>query len=369
MKHMPASTSALVQATPEEIVERVFDSLIHTVELFCVYVGDQLGFHQALHEGGPATSTALGARVGTNERYTREWLEQQATAGFLACENPEDAERERRYALPAGYGAVFVERDSLNFALPMAQIAAGAIAPLQSLLAAFRTGAGVPYADYGHDLHAGQAGMTRPLFVHQLAQTWIPVMSEIDARLKADPPARVADIGMGQGWSSIALARGYPKVRVDGFDLDAASVAAAQRNAREAGADDRVSFQVRDAGDPELAGHYDLAFAFECIHDMHDPVSVLGSMRRLVGPGGTVLIGDERVPDTFAPNGDAVERVMYGFSVLHCLPVGMVEQPSAETGTVMRRPIFRRYAEAAGFQRVDELPIEHDFYRFYRLTA
>jgi 2-polyprenyl-3-methyl-5-hydroxy-6-metoxy-1,4-benzoquinol methylase len=264
---------------------------------------------------------------------------------------------------------VFVERESLSIATPMAQIAAGAIAPLHELLDAFRSGTGVPYADYGHDLHEGQAGMTRPLFVNQLAQEWIPAMPEIDARLKADPPARIADIGMGQGWSSIALARGYPNVRVDGFDLDAASVAEAQRNAQEAGLADRVSFQVRDAGDADLAGQYDLALAVECIHDMSDPVSVLRAMRRLVGPGGTVLIVDERVPDAFAPNGDAVERMMYGFSVLHCLPVGMVEQPSAETGTVMRRPTFRRYAEEAGFSRVDELAIDNDFFRFYRLTA
>jgi hypothetical protein len=92
-------------------------------------------------------------------------------------------------------------------------------------------------------------------------------------------------------------------------------------------------------------------------------------MRRLVGPGGTLVIVDERVPDALAPHGDMVERMMYGFSVLHCLPVGMVEQPSAETGTVMRRPTFRRYATEAGFSRVDELPIANDFYRFYRLTA
>jgi hypothetical protein len=105
----------------------------------------------------------------------------------------------------------------------MAQIAAGAIAPLHELLDAFRSGTGVPYADYGHDLHEGQAGMTRPLFVNQMTQEWIPAMPEVDARLKADPPARIADIGMGQGWSSIALARGYPQVRVDGFDLDEAS--------------------------------------------------------------------------------------------------------------------------------------------------
>ena len=363
------TTTTATLATPDEMLGRIFDSLVSTLELFCLYVGDQLGFYRLLQEGGPATSAELAARAGTAERYTREWLEQQATAGFLTCDYPDAAADSRRYALPLEYAPLLVERENLNFVAAMAQIAAGAVAPVHDLLAAFRSGAGVPYADYGHDLHAGQAGMTRPLLVNQLAQEWIPAMPDVAARLRADPPARVADIGMGLGWSSIALAQGFPNIHVDGFDLDEASVVAAQANAREAGVEDRVSFQVRDAGDPELAGAYDLALAVECIHDMSNPVAVLRAMRRLVGEGGTVLIVDERVPDTFAPNGDAVERMMYGFSVLHCLPVGMVETPSAGTGTVMRRPTFRRYAEEAGFRSVDELPIANDFFRFYRLTA
>lgn len=363
------TTTVSAPATADALLGRIFDSLVNTLELFCLHIGDQLGFYRVLHESGPATSEELAARAGTAERYTREWLEQQATAGVLTCDNPEADAAARRYALPPEYAPVLVERDNLSFALGMTQIAAGAVAPLPELLAAFCTGAGVPYAGYGHDLHEGQAGMTRPLLVNQLAQEWIPAMPEIADRFAADPPARVADIGMGQGWSSIALARGFPLIHVDGFDLDEASVATAQINAREAGVDDRVTFQVRDAGDPALAGAYDLALAVECVHDMSDPVSVLRSMRRLVGAGGTVLIVDERVPDAFAPNGDVVERMMYGFSVLHCLPVGMVETPSAETGTVMRRPTFRRYAEEAGFRSVDELPIENDFFRFYRLTG
>jgi hypothetical protein len=60
---------------------------------------------------------------------------------------------------------------------------------------------------------------------------------------------------------------------------------------------------------------------------------------------------------------------MYGFSFLHCLPVGMVEQPSVATGTVMRPSTFIGFAEAAGFASVDILPIENDFFRFYRLNA
>lgn len=363
------ATTPLTQATADELVERLFGATLGTLELFCVYVGDQLGFYRALGEGGPATAPELAARAGTSERYTREWLEQQATAGILTCANPDAAPDERRFALPEAYIPLFTDPDDLSTVTPMAQITAGAIAPLRLLLDAFRSGAGVPYADYGEDLHAGQAGFTRPMFTHQLVQEWMPAMPDIAARLAADPPARIADIGMGQGWSSIAFARGYPRVLVDGFDLDEASVLAARQNAEAAGVGDRVTFQVRDAGDPALAGHYDLAIAVECIHDMSDPVSVLAAMRRLVGPGGTVLIVDERVPDTFAPNGDEIERYMYGFSVLHCLPVGMVEQPSAETGAAMRRPTFRRYASEAGYAQVDELPIDNPFYRFYRLLA
>jgi hypothetical protein len=102
---------------------------------------------------------------------------------------------------------------------------------------------------------------------------------------------------------------------------------------------------------------------------MSDPVSVLAAIRRLVGPGGTVLIVDEKVGDAFSAPGNEVERVMYGYSVLHCLPVGMADQPSVGTGTVIRERTMRKYIAAAGYERVDTLSIEHDFFRFYRLTA
>ncbi|MGH2615757.1 MAG: class I SAM-dependent methyltransferase [Thermomicrobiales bacterium] len=366
---MTATTAPTAQATPDEIAGRINSSVINAMEVYCVYIGDRLGFYRYLHEDGPMTAAELAARAGTNERYTREWLEQQATAGFLACDNPQAPAAERRFRLPEGYETVLVEPESLNGMASFAQLLVATAAPLQQLVQAFRTGDGVPYADYGEDMHEGQARASRPALTHLLAQEWIAAMPDIAARLQADPPARIADIGMGQGWSSIALAKAFPRAGVDGLDLDTASVKAARENVRAAGVDDRVSIHARDAGDHELAGQYDFALAVECIHDMSDPVGVLGAMRRLVGPGGTVMIVDERVPDAFAPPGDEIERMMYGFSVLHCLPVGMVDKPSVETGTVMRRPTFRRYAEEAGFSKIDELPVEHETFRFYRLTG
>lgn len=355
--------------SPDALVERLYGATIGALDLFAVYLGDRLGFYRALAADGPATSTQLAARTGTAERYAREWLEQQAVTGILACENPEAGAVVRRFALPAGYEAVLVDPDSLLAMTPLARMLAGVVRPLPAVVEAFRTGAGVPFEAYGEDLREGQAAATRPIFLHQLAQEWLPALPDVHARLAADPPARVADVGMGFGLSSIAIARAYPGVRVDGFDLDAASVAAARANAQAAGVADRVTFQNRDAGAEDLAGRYDFALAVECVHDMSDPVAVLRAMRRLVGEGGTALVVDEKAADRFSAPGDDLERFFYGASILHCLPVGLVEQPSAATGTVMRADTFRGYAARAGFRGVEVLPVAHDFYRLYRLSA
>ena len=356
--------------SPEALAEQIGQSVLGGLETLCIAIGDQLGLYATLEQLGPVTAVELAASTGTDVRYTREWLEQQAMAMILRCENPEAPPEDRRYALPVGYGAVLTAPESLSGMAPMAQLFAGVAAPFPQLLAAFRTGAGVPYADYGEHMHIGQARSNRANFANLLAQEWIAAMPDVVARLRSEPPARVADIGVGQGWSCIALAQAFPRAHIDGLDLDPASIAAARENAARAGVPaERVAFHLRDAGDPALAGHYDLALAIECIHDMPRPVEVLRAMRQLVGPGGTVLIVDERVQDAFTPNGDPGERMMYAFSVLHCLPVGLVEQPSAGTGTVMRRAIFREYADAAGFAEVSELPVEHPTFRLYRLTA
>ncbi len=78
---------------------------------------------------------------------------------------------------------------------------------------------------------------------------------------------------------------------------------------------------------------------------------------------------DEAVGEEFTAPGNDVERLMYGYSLTVCLPDGMSHQPSVGTGTVMRPATLRKYAQEAGFARMDILPIEDfSFFRFYRLS-
>jgi hypothetical protein len=107
---------------------------------------------------------------------------------------------------------------------------------------------------------------------------------------------------------------------------------------------------------------------FEALHDMPDPVGVLASIKRAVRPDGVVVVMDEAVAETFSPPGDEVERVMYGYSLLVCLPDSMSTPDSIATGTVMRRSALERYAQDAGFSSVSVLPIEgFAAFRFYLL--
>ena len=157
-------------------------------------------------------------------------------------------------------------------------------------------------------------------------------------------------------------------VHVDGIDADEASIAAAHRHLEGSGLEDRVAFHVGDAAALDPSGDYDLVHIFESLHDMSYPVEVLRAARTLLADGGVVLVGDERVGETFTAPADDLERFYYGFSILHCLPVGMIGEDAAGTGTVMRPGTVRQYAEAAGFSSVDVPPINNDFYRYYLLT-
>jgi SAM-dependent methyltransferase len=360
------SPADVVDAT-EALVERVFASAIALFDLAGIYLGDRLGLYRALASDGPSTSGELAARTGTDERYVREWLEQQAVTDILSVVDDDSDASRRRYGLPAGHAEALIAADSPSYIAPLGRQALGMLRPLPRLLEVFRTGAGVPYADYGTDTREGIADLNRVMFLNELGSEWLPGIADIHERLVAG--GSVADLGCGTGWSSIAIAKAYPKTHVAGFDVDPASIETARANATSAGVDDRVRFHVRDASAPSLAGSYDLVTVFEALHDMGRPVEALASARRALATDGAVMVADERVAERFTAPGDDVERIMYGFSIVHCLPVGRADgEHSAATGTAMRPDVLRAYARDAGFSEVEILPIENDFWRFYRLN-
>jgi len=317
-----------------------------------------------MQDGRPVTAPELARQASIAPRYAREWLEHQAANGVLRLEADSEDPDARRFSLPAEHAAVLADRDDLDFLAWLGRGGVAGFSRLPDVAQAFRTGGGVSWEQFGDPMRLTQGDANRPLFLHALARDYLAAIPDVHARLTAG--GRVAEIGHGMGWAAIGMARAYPNVTVDGYDIDAPSVAYARENARAYGVEDRVRFTATDAA--QAAGEYDLVTAFECIHDMPRPVEVLRAMRSMVKPDGAVIVMDERAEERFAAPAGDVDRFLYGFSLLVCLPDGLSHEPSVGTGTVMRPATFERYATDAGFRRVEVLEaLDHPFFRFYRL--
>jgi 2-polyprenyl-3-methyl-5-hydroxy-6-metoxy-1,4-benzoquinol methylase len=350
-------------ARRDELAKRLMGAVLGALDLQAVYLGERLGLYRALADAGPATPPELAERAGIHPRYAREWLEHQAVGAILDVDDVTAEPDKRRYTLPVGHQAVLIDPESTSLVAPLSRALIASARAMPGLLDAYRTGAGT--TDPSPDNVESQGAMNRPQFAHHIAE-WIGALPDIAARLRSGK-GRVADIACGTGWSSISMAKHFPDVAVDGIDVDEGSIARAKAHAAEEGVDGRVSFLFANGAAAQGEGRYDLVTIFEALHDMARPVEVLTTARRLLAPGGAVLIADERVAETFTAPGDEMDRLSYGYSVTSCLPHGLADQPSVGTGTVLRPAALEAMARNAGFGRFTILPTEHDSFRFYRL--
>jgi 2-polyprenyl-3-methyl-5-hydroxy-6-metoxy-1,4-benzoquinol methylase len=355
-----------VPTTEEALTARLVQSTTHALELLSIYLGKELGLYAALAAHGPMTPAELAGAAPIAPRYAREWLEQQSVAGFLDVDFPNGTADDRRYALPSEHANVFAADDHPAHVAPLAQMIAGIGGVLDEVVHAYRTGGWVPYSHFGAAFRKGQSGINRPAFLSDLVTRWIPAAPDLHAALTSRP-LKVADVGCGAGWSTLAVARAFPLAQVVGFDADAASVDDARRHA--ATHDVAVRFEVSDATALADRGPFDVVLVLEALHDMSRPTEALAAMRRALAPGGSVIVADENVGEHFhAPAGE-LERLMYGWSIVHCLPVSLAEQPSAAIGSVIRPDIVRALATDAGLARFEVLPVDAGFFRLYRLRV
>ena len=101
----------------------------------------------------------------------------------------------------------------------------------------------------------------------------------------------VLDVGCGEGAAFAALKRTFEPRLIVAVDIHAGAVAAAERLARQLGG----RFEVRraDAGRlPIESGSVDLALCHQLLHHCTDPASALAELRRVLAPGGWLLVAE-----------------------------------------------------------------------------
>ena len=177
--------------------------------------------------GDPRALRARVARAAGGERHPRG---DEGEGGDLA-------------AVPVARGSRRgpPRRSSLNYIAPIRRVRSWP-ASARSTRCSRRSaaGGGVPYADYGEDLHEAQAAFTRPLFENLLGSEWLRRSPRSTTRLLADPPARVADLACGRAARASRSPAPTRRSQVDGIDLDSASIEFARGNLEGSGVEDRV---------------------------------------------------------------------------------------------------------------------------------
>ena len=307
-----------------------------------VVLGDRLGLYRHLADAGrPLTSAELAAAAGCAERYVREWLNGQAASGYVTYVDG-------RYTLDEEQATAFTDESSPACVVGGFQAMLAATRAIDRLSVVFRTGEGLGWHEHHDDVFRGTERFFRPGYLANLTTSWIPALEGVEDKLRRG--AKVADVGCGHGASTIIMARTFPESAFTGFDYHAPSIDAARKAAAEAGADDRVSFEVASAKEYPGTG-YDLVAFFDCLHDMGDPTGAARHVLTSLAPDGTWLIVEPFASDDTAGNLNPIGRVFYSASTLVCTPASLSQEVGTALGAQAGETRLRDVVTAAGFTR------------------
>lgn len=308
-----------------------------------ILLGDRLGLYKKLAAEGPLTSQELAKHTGTTERYIREWLGAQAAGGYIAY-NPDDA----TYSMSPEQEMLFANENSPAFIVGGFQNAYAASQILERLEDSFTTGAGIGWNEQNHQLFHGTERFFRPAYLANLVDVWIPALDGVEEKLEKG--ARVVDIASGHGASTVILAEAFPNSSFVGYDYHEESVDIANQRAKDAGLSDRLQFKVASATEFD-GGPYDLAMAFDCFHDLGDPVGSAKNIIANLKQDGSFLIVEPQAGDSVEDNLNPVGRAFYAASTVFCTPNSLSQDVGLALGGQAGEAKLRDVVIQAGFSR------------------
>ncbi len=347
-----------VPSRAEQLAQRIFEHNTAAYMVGAAYIGDRLGLFKAMSGAGALTADQLAAKTGLDKRYLYEWLRAMAAGGYLDYHPAKGA-----FEMPVEHTAVLADEDSRLFCGGLIEGTVPDLMMVSRVIAAFRTGKGIPYGDYPPETFDSLERFTRPEYQHLLTKQWLPEVPGVVERLRAG--GATADLGSGAGIASIVIAKSFPQARAFGFEPYAPSVARARQNAERAGVATRVKFETFD-GIHVPGGPYDLITINYALHHAGDPLSLVRSARRALAPGGAFLVIELRKSAQLEQDIDSPRRIIYGFGLLECLPTAL-DEGGPGYGAGIAEPDMRELAQKAGFRQFTRVLADDPMHGFFVL--
>jgi 2-polyprenyl-3-methyl-5-hydroxy-6-metoxy-1,4-benzoquinol methylase len=344
----------------EEVTDRAIGYLSGAGISALVYLGDQLGLYRALRHGGPVTSTELAAKSKLHERWVREWLHGQVSAGLVRYVG------EGLFELTDEQAAVLADEGHPAFVAGGFSLLFPLLQRWERLYESFRTGRGVPYNELGVDHAVGESRFSSPWMRANLVPVILPGLDGVTPKLAAG--AKVADVGCGSGRALLEMARAYPNSEFQGYDSSELAIRLAEEHLARSGLAN-VTFHRAAADTLSPAASLDLVLTWDCLHDMTDPAGAMRAIRAAIKPDGTWLIVDiNGAPAPEENYGHPLAGLLYAFSVLDCLACSTSEKGGAGLGTLgLPEPVARKMTTEAGFTRFTVRDFGNPLNSFYEV--
>jgi ubiquinone/menaquinone biosynthesis C-methylase UbiE len=130
-----------------------------------------------------------------------------------------------------------------------------------------------------------------------------------------DPDAvKILDAGTGTARIPILMCQRRPQYLITAVDLAQSMLIVGQRNVQEAGLVQRIRLEQVDTkrmAYPDL--EFDLLISNSLVHHLPDPLSFFQEVKRLVRPGGAILIRDLIRPGSDEIVNDLVDQIGSGY--------------------------------------------------------
>ena len=324
-------------------VERLKASYQSTMLTMMIDLGHRSGVLGAMRGAGPLTVASLSEKSGQSLRHLQEWLSAMAVAGVV--DYNADAQT---FSLPEEHAMWLTGAVATNLA-PMAGMLMGLAQRTDDVVHAFDHGTGVPYENYRPHFTHAMDEIGRAKYDEMLVSMYLPKAPGLPERLRAG--VDVADFGCGTGHCLNLMAEAFPESRFTGYDISVDALRLAEFEAKTMGLSN-VSFVVADVATLAKEPQFDVAFAFDAIHDQADPAGVLSIIRTSLRPGGELFMVDIKASSYLADNiEDPMNLMLYGISVMHCMEVSLAVG-GAGLGTAWGTQLATSMLHDAGFAEV-----------------
>ncbi len=332
------------EAKLNQFMGQILSDLGGASSIAMVRIGDALGLYKILDARGAMTAGDLAAASGTNERYIREWLSHQAASNYVTYDAAAGT-----FRLPPEQAMVFANEDSPVYMMGGFDVMAATIESQHKVQAAFKTGAGVAWGDQAQCLFCAVGRFFRPGYHANLVASWLPALDGVVAKLERG--AAVADVGCGHGFSTVIMAKAFPRSTFVGYDFHPGSIAEAQVHAEQHGVSGNARFEVATASDFPGAG-LDLVTCFDCLHDMGDPIGAARHVRQSLKPDGSWMIVEPAAGDRLEDNLNPIGRLYYAGSTMICVPTSLAQPVGAALGAQAGYGRLSAAIGEGGFNRI-----------------